>query len=154
MDAPPDPTNAYTANARARRRGSGNSVTIMPRITDAVIAAPTPCANRAAISSSGPPASPDTSDEAVKTTSPARNIRRRPTRSPSRPASSSSPPKAIRYAFTTQASPDCEKPRSCWMERSATFTIVSLRMIIKDPADSTASAAVRRETRPDIADLP
>jgi len=52
--------------------------------------------------------------------SPASRIVRRPSRSPSRPASSSSPPNAIRYAFTTQAREVDEKPRSSLIEGSAT----------------------------------
>ena len=67
----------------------------MPRLTADTIAPPMPWANRAAISSCGAPASPHSSEAMVKTAIPDGNIRLRPIRSPSRPASSR-PPKAIR----------------------------------------------------------
>ena len=73
----------------------------------------------------------------MKSVSPERKTRRWPSRSPARPASSSSPPKAIRYAFTTQARLLAENPRSSWIEGSATFTIVASRTIISMPAQST-----------------
>jgi hypothetical protein len=95
-EPPAEATNAYTPIARACSRGLGNIVTIMPRITAEVIAPPTPCTKRAPTSTALLPASPHSSEASVKTAIPARNIRRRPIRSPRRPASSSSPPKAIR----------------------------------------------------------
>ena len=64
-------------------------------------------------------------------------MRLRPRMSPKRPASSSSPPNEIRYALTTQARPACEKPRSFWIEGSATFTTVTSRTIISTPAQRT-----------------
>jgi hypothetical protein len=73
----------------------------------------------------------------MKTASPARKTRLPPARSPSRPASSSRPPNAIRYAFITQASVDWEKPRSFWIAGSATFTTVASRTIISMPAQRT-----------------
>ena len=73
----------------------------------------------------------------MKTARPIRKIRRWPIRSPIRPASSSRPPNAIRYAFTTQARLLWEKPRSSWIEGSATFTIVASSTIISTPAQST-----------------
>src|SRR5215204_2865217 len=102
-----------------------------------------PCRNRAPISISWFWASPHSSEATVNTARPVRNMWRRPIRSPSRPARSSSPPKAIRYAFTTQARLDCEKPRSLWIEGSATVTIVPSRMIMSIPAQSTTSARQR-----------
>lgn len=82
--------------ALARSRGSVNSVIRMPRLTAAAMALPRPCRNRAAISTSGDPANPASREAPVKTPVPARNIRLRPMRSPSRPARSSRLPKAIR----------------------------------------------------------
>jgi hypothetical protein len=49
-EPPAEATKLYTPIAFACSRGSGNIVTIMPRITAEVIAPPTPCTNRAAIS--------------------------------------------------------------------------------------------------------
>ena len=94
--APAEATKANTPIARACSRGPGNMVTIMPRITAEVIAPPVPCANRAAMSIPWFTASPHASEATVNTASPARNTSRRPARSPSRPASSSSPANAIR----------------------------------------------------------
>ena len=82
--------------ALACSRGSGNMVTIMPRMTAEVIAPPTPWMNRAVISMAWFCASPQASDAAVKTTRPASMTPRREMMSPRRPASSSRPPKAIR----------------------------------------------------------
>ena len=52
----------------------------------------------------------------MNSATPARKMRRRPTRSPRRPASSSRPPNAIRYAFTTHARLEVEKCRSSWID--------------------------------------
>ena len=102
-EPPADATNAYTPIALASSRGSGNIVTIMPRMTADVIAPPMPCTKRAPTSISWLCAVPHSSDAPVNSARPARNTVRRPIRSPRRPASSSSPPNAIRYALTTQA---------------------------------------------------
>jgi hypothetical protein len=42
-----------------------------------------------------------------------------------------------RYAFTTHASEVSEKPRSFWIDGSATFTIVVSRTIMSEPAQRT-----------------
>ena len=76
--------------------GLGNIVTIIPRMTAEVIAPPTPWMKRAITSIASLLAKPQTIEESVKTASPARKTPRREIRSPSRPASSSRPPKAIR----------------------------------------------------------
>src|SRR5581483_10346995 len=60
------------------RPWSLNIVTIIPRITEEVIAPPAPWANRAATSMPWLEASPQTVEAAVKTVRPHRNIRRRP----------------------------------------------------------------------------
>jgi hypothetical protein len=129
--------------ALACSRGSGNSVTIIPRMTAEVIAPPTPWMNLAATSTSWLWASPQASEAMVNTTRPARKTLRREVRSPSRPASSSRPPNAIKYALTTQASPAWENPRSAWIAGRATLTTVASRTIINMPVQSTASAAQR-----------
>jgi hypothetical protein len=51
-----------------------------------IIAAPIPCAARETFRKSGSGASPQASDEAVKTASPSMKTSRRPTMSPSDPA--------------------------------------------------------------------
>ena len=55
-----------------------------------IAAPPTPCSARAMLSMSGEPASAHSTDAAVKTPSPARNMSLRPNRSASDPAVSSS----------------------------------------------------------------
>jgi hypothetical protein len=106
-----------------------------------------PCAKRAAISSSWLCASPHARDAAVNSPTPSRKTRLRPSRSPSRPASSSRPPKAIRYALTTHARLEVEKPRLSWIDGSATFTTVTSSTIISIPTQSTYRA-IQRERSP------
>ena len=130
--------------ARARSAASGNSVTMIARITDAWAAAPTPCRKRAKISIASLSASPHSRDARVKTTTPARKICLRPSRSPRRPVSSSRLPNVTRKALTTQVRPDWLKPRSCWIAGSATFTIETSSTIISCARQTTISAAQRR----------
>jgi hypothetical protein len=136
-DPPAEATNAYTPIALACSRGFGNIVTIMPRITADVMAPPTPCRNRAPTSIHWLLATPQSNDATVNTANPATNTVRRPTRSPRRPASRSRPPKAIRYALTTQARLALENPRSSWIDGSATFTTVTSSTIMSMPTHST-----------------
>src|SRR6185437_13603303 len=62
------------------------------------------------------------------------------------PASSRKPPKVIRYPSRTQVRLLWEKLRSCWIEGSATFTIVASSTIISCPRQRTASAIQRRRS--------
>jgi hypothetical protein len=59
------------------------------------------------------------------------------------PGQQQQPPNAIRYALTTQARPDPEKPRSLWIDGSATLTTVTSSTIISTPVHSTYSASQR-----------
>ncbi len=95
-DPPAEATNANTPIALACSLGSGNIVTIIPRITAEVIAPPIPCTKRAVTSHDELWARPHSSEAQVNRATPARKTRRRPSRSPTRPASSNRPPKAIR----------------------------------------------------------
>ena len=74
----------------------GMIVTIMPRTTAEVSAPPAPWMKRAPISTSWLWAVAHSSEATEKIATPIRKTRRWPIRSPRRPASSSSPPKAIR----------------------------------------------------------
>jgi hypothetical protein len=121
-------------------------VTIIPRMTADVSAPPTPWTKRAPISRPWLWATAQRSDAPVNTARPVRKTRRWPTRSPIRPDSRSRPPKAIRYALTTQARSFCAKPRSSWIVGRATFTIVASRTIINMPTQSTYSAIHRRRS--------
>ena len=95
IEPPADATKPKTPIALACSRGSGNIVTIMPRMTAEVSAPPTPWMKRAPISTPWLGATAQITDAAVNTASPVRKTRRWPIRSPIRPDSSSSPPKAI-----------------------------------------------------------
>ena len=66
---------------------------------------------------------PHRSEATVNMTTPARNTRLRPARSPRRPASSRRLPNVTRKALTTQVRFVWLKWRSCWIDGSATFTI-------------------------------
>jgi hypothetical protein len=82
--------------ALACSAGSRNIVTMIPRITLDVSAPPVPWRKRAATSVPCDCATPQSSDAKVNSAMPIRKIRRRPTRSPTRPARSSRPPNVIR----------------------------------------------------------
>ena len=96
IEPPADATNPYTPIAFACSRGSVNIVTIIPSVTAEASAPPAPWTNRAAISISCDCDSAHRSEAPVNTARPIMKIRRWPSRSPSRPASSSEPPNAIR----------------------------------------------------------
>src|SRR3954447_1272803 len=117
---------------------------MIARITEAWAAAPTPCRKRAPISAPSLGARPHSSEATVKMTRPVSKTRLRPARSPRRPASSSRLPKVMRKALTTQVRPAWLKWRSCWIEGSATFTIVTSSTIISWARQTTMSAAQRR----------
>src|ERR1044072_306565 len=116
---------------------------IIPSTTADASAPPPPCRKRAAISIPWLCESAHRSDAPVKTARPVRKMRRWPSRSPRRPASSSRPPNAIRDALTVQARLVCEKPRSSLIDGSATFTTVPSSTIISTAAHSTYSASQR-----------
>jgi DNA-binding MarR family transcriptional regulator len=88
--------------ALARSRWSGNSATIIARITEAERAAPRPWTKRAAISISWEPAVPHRTEAMVNSVTPVRKTFLRPIRSLSRPASRRAPPKVIRYVALAQ----------------------------------------------------
>ncbi len=85
---------AYTPMARFRGGPSGKVVVTSASAVGAVIAAPAPCTARAASSQAWVVANPPASEAAENKRMPAMNTLRRPSRSPARPPSSSSPPKA------------------------------------------------------------
>ena len=84
-------TPAQMPIAVPRWRG-GNVAVMIESVAGFISAAPTPCTVRAAISEPASLARPHHSDAAVKTTSPAMKIRRRPNRSASLPPVRSSTP--------------------------------------------------------------
>ena len=72
------------------------------------------------------------------------SIRRRPSRSDSRPPSSSSPPKASEYAVTTHCRSALENPSARWAEGSAMFTIVASSTTISWASPTTPRIHQRR----------
>jgi hypothetical protein len=83
----------YVARARLRARLSVKVAVSSDNELGTKAPAARPCTTRPANSIQGCTAAPASTEPAASTTSPATNIRRRPTRSPSRPNSKSSPPK-------------------------------------------------------------
>src|SRR6266508_4532919 len=143
MLPPPAATKPKTLIAFARSAGSVKSVIISDSPTADAIAPPTPCTARAPTRNHCVVARPQASEATVKSEIPARKSRRCPSRSPSRPPSRRKPPYVSTYALTTQASEVSEKPRSCRIDGSATFTIVTSSTIIRLPRQRTYSASQR-----------
>jgi len=114
----------------------------------ASIAPNAPCAPRPITSTAKLFAAPPSADAAAKPTRPMISIRRRPTRSDSRPPSSSSPPKASEYAVTTHCRSATLKPRSRWAEGSAMFTIVASSTTISCASPTTPRIHQRRAGPP------
>ncbi len=96
IEAPAEATKLKTPMAFAWSAGSVNIVMIMPRMTEEVMAPPAPWMKRETTSTVWSCARPHAIEDTVKRAMPARKTFFRPIRSPSRPASRSSPPKAIR----------------------------------------------------------
>jgi hypothetical protein len=96
IEPPPDATKPKTPIAFARSAGSVKSVMMSDSATAETIAPPTPCTARAPTSTPCEAARPHATDANVKSAIPARNIRRCPTRSPSRPPRSRKPPNVSR----------------------------------------------------------
>src|SRR5262245_57831254 len=106
-------------------------------------APPTPCSARAASSVATFVASPQSSEAALKTTTPTTNTSRRPYRSASAPAVRMSAASVMAYASTTHCSPVRLASRLRWMLGSATFTIVMSTSSMKVVAH-TATRVQRR----------
>src|SRR4029453_17377216 len=121
----------------------GKSVVTRASAAGVASAAPTPWSARAPTSMPSDWARPASNEASAKSAVPTRNSRHRPKRSATRPPSRSSPPKVSMYAFTTQARPACENPRSSLIEGRARFTTVSSRKTMNCAAASTARANQR-----------
>jgi len=107
------------------------------------IAAPSPCTARAAISCPSEFERPQASEASVNSTTPNMKIRLRPSRSAARPPRSRKPPNVRAYALSTHCRFDCEKFRSLWIDGSATLTIETSRMTMKNAEQRRASAHQR-----------
>ena len=120
----------------------------------ASIAPNAPCAPRAITSTVKPVAAPPSAEAAANPTRPIISIRRRPTRSDSRPPSSSSPPKASEYAVTTHCRSAMENPSARWAEGSAMFTIVASSTTISCASPTTPRTHQRRDDAAEASDGP
>ena len=127
-----------------RSRPSANVVIRSESAAGASSAPPSPCNARKPTSEPDDQAKPLSRELAAKRASPATNMRRRPSRSASRPPSSSAPPKKMAYAVITHCSPVSEKPRSDWIEGSATFTMATSRITMNCAVTMRAKALQRR----------
>ena len=103
-----------------------------------MIAPPSPCTARDAISIPSDCASPHASEASVKSATPTMNTRRRPSRSAARPPSSRKPPNAIEYAVITHCRFSREKSSARPMDGSATLTIETSRIVMKNAVATTA----------------
>ena len=112
------------------------------------IAPPAACSTRAATSTTTETDSPHSTEAARKITTPAMNIRLRPTRSASRSAGTSAAAKTMLYPLRIQDS----SPSESWvndprMSGKAILTIVTSSSAINTATDVTASTFHRRAPR-------
>src|SRR4051812_3375759 len=89
-------------------------------------------------------AAPQAALASVNAASATTNMVRRPRRSPSRPAGTSSSPKVSAYPDTTHCKSLCWALRPASIEGSATFTMETSSRTMKPPTRQTASACHRR----------
>ena len=139
---------AHTESARLRSGPSGNVLVMTESAAGETIAAPSPCTARAAISQPGDCASPHASEATVNSTTPASSTRRRPSRSAARPPSSRQPPNVSTYALITHWRLSREKPRSLWIDGSATLTTVLSSTTMHCAVQTTSRTSVRCDRRP------
>ena len=121
------------------RSFGGNVAVMIDSVAGFMSAAPIPCTARAPMRKPALGASPQASDESVKTTMPTMKIRRRPYRSASLPPVIISAANVSAYAVTIHSSEAIETWRSRSIDGSATFTTVLSSMIMKRPNDTAAS---------------
>ena len=107
-------------------------------------AAPTPWMAREATSQPSVGARPIVAEASAKTTTPNRNMRRRPKMSPSRPPVTSSTAKVSVYALTVHSRAESDASKSRWIDGSATFTTVLSSMIMNSAKHIAPSVHQRR----------
>ena len=143
---------AYTPIARLRGGPAGKVTAISDSAVGAANAPPMPCTTRAVSSHAWPVANPPSSEASVNSKMPKMKIRRRPSRSPDLPPSSSSPPNASAYALTTHSRLVPEKPSAVWMCGRATLTMVASSTTMSCAVAMTARARPsRRDGAPEAA---
>ena len=135
---------AYTPIARLRGGPAGKVTAISASAVGAANAPPMPCTTRAVSSHAWLVANPPSREAAVNSKIPKMKIRRRPSRSPDLPPSSSSPPNASAYALTTHSRLVPEKPSAVWICGRATLTMVASRTTMSWAVAMTARARPSR----------
>src|SRR4029077_5996521 len=136
--APLPPSAPQIPRALFRSVPSSKLVITIESAAGVMIAPPRPCTARATISIPSDCANPQTSEASVNSATPTMNTRRRPSRSAARPPSSRKPPKAIEYAVITHCRFSREKSRARPMDGSATLTIETSRIVMKNAVATTA----------------
>src|SRR5262249_41099955 len=134
----------YTPSARLRGVPSGKFVVISDSAVGAITAPPTPWTALAGSAQAWLVANPPAKEAAANSSNPKTNTRRRPSRSPARPPSSSRPPNVTAYALTTHSSPLPEKPRARCTCGKAPLTVVASTPTISCAEAITTSASPSR----------
>ena len=147
-EAPADATALQTPSARARVVGSVKVAVMIVKVAGARMAAPNPCSARAPINIAWFCDKPPIRLETVKMARPAMKMRLRPNRSAARPPSSMKPAKVRVYALTTHWRPDPLKPRSFWIDGSATFTMETSRTTMNWPTQTRVRRSHAATVRP------
>ena len=138
--AAPTPPSAAHAPMTAERRSGGKLGRTSPSDVGVIAAAPAAWTTRAATSSSADGASAHNADPRVKTASPARNTRSRPTRSPSLPSGTSSAAKTIAYALRIHDSPETDASgKSSPIAGNAMLTMKRSRLAMKIATEMNAN---------------
>ena len=136
--APLPPSAPQIPSALFRSGPSSKLVITIDRAAGEMIAPPSPCTARDAISIPSDCASPHASEASVNSATPTMNTRRRPSKSAARPPSSRKPPNAIEYAVITHCRFSREKSSARPMDGSATLTIETSRIVMKNAVATTA----------------
>ena len=142
--APLPPIAPQMPSALFRSEPSSNVVVMIDSVAAEMIAAPTPCTARAAISTPIVFASPHAREAAEKIATPIMNIRRRPSRSAARPPSKRNPPNVIVYAINTHCRVLSDTSNELLIDGNATLTIETSRIVMKNATHTSASACQRR----------
>ena len=134
---PVTPLKIPSALARSSLANAPLRIAIASGIT---MAAPAPCAARAAINQPALPASAQATDASTNRATPAANMPRRPKRSPNAAPVSSRTAKVKLKALTAHCNISTELPKSARMVAKAVVMTSESSAIMKDASDVTPSA--------------
>src|SRR5262249_50513532 len=146
-EPPRAPIAPHMPTARLRSAPAAKELATSASDAGESTAPPTPCSVRAVSSRPRELASAHASEESVNSAVPARNTRRRPSRSAQRPPSIRKPANVSVYRFTTHCSPVVEKCKPLRIDGSATFTIETSRITMNCARQTTSSSGVLALTR-------